>query len=344
MCHSQAEGGGRCEYADMLANVRRKALYKHRDRPSSYASRKAFDEVEAWKDEHKDIVKEHLPERQHFQVEGKTKPVPQSLLNMLTPSTRTPVVGLPEDEQQALTRQLCAERRQWEENMTEDEESALHGYTITAYDLFNRTLRRTGLKEFYAKYPHMKDRDNGSERTNQERTKRSAHVMDSAFKKTPPVEEPRKLYRYFRVPAGVTPVEYMERYFATGEGFKDHAFMSTSADPEFIMAHLRNKNGGKQNKKYVVMEILTKQGGSLQDSEETQVGHLQSMEKEVLLPRNMRFRVVGVRKSQRFEFAEDRMDLGDQYGIWEGCEKGERLNFPMVQLVDEQLITRTPAG
>jgi hypothetical protein len=343
MCHSKADGGGRCEYADTLANVRRKALYKHRDQPASIASRKAFDEVEAWKAAHKDIVAEHLPARHQFQVEGRTKPVPQSLLNMLTPSARTPITGLPEAEQQALTRKLCAERRQWEESMADREEGTLHNYTITSYDLFNRTLRRTGLKEFYAKYPHMKDRDDAAE-TNLERTKRKSQIMDSAFKKTPPVEEPRKLYRYFKVPSGVSPTEYVERYFTTGEGFKDHAFMSTSADPEFIMAHLRKKNGSRQNKNYVVMEILTKQGGSLQDSEETEVGHLQSMEKEVLLPRNMRFRVVGVRKSQQFEFADDRMDLGDQYGIWEECEKGKRLNFPLIQLVDEQLITHTPAG
>jgi hypothetical protein len=342
MCQSKAEGGARCEYADQLANVRRKALYKHRDLPVSQASRKAYDAVEKWKAENKDIVTEHLPEHQPFQVEGKTKPVPQSLLSQLTPSSRVPVTGLPEEEQKALTRKLYAEHKSWEESMTDQEEGALSGYTITTYDLTNRTLRRTGLKEFFAKYSHMKTQPDPGDETYQEMEKRRARTMDPAFKKAPAVDEPRRLYRYFKVPAGVSPTEYLQRYFTPGEGFKDRGFMSTTMDPEFIMAHLRKKNGGAQNKGYVVMEILTQQGGSLQTTEETEVGRIQSMEKEILLPRNMRFRIADVRRSQRFEFADDRMDLGDQYGLWEGCEKGERMNFPMVQLVDEELIRETP--
>lgn len=349
MCKSQAEGGGRCEYADMLANVRKKTRYKYRNEPYD-REREVAKAVNKWKEEHPELVREHLPERMPFNYTPKERPVPKELLAMLTPSSRVPVSGSSSNEERL---QAVIDRheafKQWEAKLTLDEERAVSHYTMSGFEMMNAMLRKKGFSD------RLKlDSSHGlSEEERQrvkERTKKSVEDLKSAFKKSTPMEEPRKLYRFFRVPAGVTPSEYIERYLQTGEGFSDPAFMSTTADPEFIMAHMHDRNKGTKNKGYVVMEILTKQGQSVQPHPYSRAGDVQSLENEVLLPPATKLRVAGINKVQRFEYGSDRRDLYNQYNMsrsdshfmfrnYGHHSEGDRLNFPMVQLIDEKLIT-----
>lgn len=348
MCKSKAEGGERCEYADMIANVRKKVRYQYRDKPF-HRERKVTDAVNAWKDAHPELVKAHLPEKMPFQYTPKERPVPKELLTMLTPSSRVPVTGAsdPETRLQSVIK-MHEEFKDWESRLELDEVRAVHSYTMSAFEKMNTFLRKKGfsqkLKEDYSyripedEFQRVKDR-----------TKEQIGALKSAFKKTAPQEEPRKLYRFFRVPAGVSSREYVERYLQTGEGFTDAAFMSTTSDPEFIMAHLHDRNKGTKNHAYVVMEILTKQGQSVQPHPYTSSGHVQSLENEVLLPAGTKLRVAGFNPVQRFEYGSDRRDLHGQYNITSDSyflfkeyghhSKGDRMNFPMIQLIDEKLIT-----
>ena len=343
MCQSSAEGGKRCEYADMLANVRRKARYKYRD--SHGTERQVTKALNKWKEEHPEIVREHLPETMPFQYKPKERPVPKALLNMLTPSSRTPVTGAstPEEREQQVAAMHKA-YKEWEDRLTTEEINSVSQYTMSSFGLINAVMRKSGFDDAINRYSTHRLGREEKDRI-RDRTKQTIRNLKAAFKKSTRTAEPRRLYRFFRVPAGVTPQEFVERYMLEGDGFCDGAFMSTTADPEFIMAHMHDRNKGTRNKGYVVMEILTKQGQSLQPHEATSSGHVQSLENEVLLPPNTKLRVVGVNKVQQFEYGSDRMDLYQHYNFgashsnrhfmfkqYGHHSQGDRLNFPMVKL------------
>lgn len=347
MCKSKAEGGGRCEYSDMLANVRKKARYKYRD--SSSKERKVTDAVNAWKDANPEIVKEHLPEKMPFQYTPKERPVSKELMDRLTSSSRVPVIGAKDaDARLQAVIDMHEEFTEWESRLDIDELRAVGAYTMTAFDKINTFLRKKGFLH-KLKEDHHGDLSEYAYENVRKRTEDQVNALKSAFKKVSPKDEPRKLYRFFRVPAGITPREYVDRYLKTGEGFSDPAFMSTTSDPEFIMAHMHDRNESTKNKGYVVMEILTKQGQSVQPQPYTRSGHVQSLENEVLLPAGTKLRVVGFNPIQRFEYGSDRKDLHGQYNMASDSyfmfknyghhSQGDRLNFPMVQVIDEKLIT-----
>ena len=349
MCHSKADGGKRCEYADMVANVRRKARYKHRNN-RILVEKKAEEAVQAWKEANPDIVRKHLPAKMPFQYRPVAPPpVPQELLNMLTPSSRASVSGCSSTEDyRTMVKTLFESNCEWQERLNDDEKKAVRQYSVNAYTTMNALLRKKGFNALMKIDYGAMGVDVDEMR---EQAQKRINDLKSAMKKSTLTEKPRKLYRFFRVPSGVTAVEYVERYMSTGEGFRDGAFMSTSADPEYVMAHIddRRKNGKADKNRYVVMEILTKQGQSLQNDEEPTPGDVQSLENEVLLPAGTKLRVVGFNKSQRFEYSRERRDLFDHYSEtgridYEFSTKGhhsqgDRLNIPMVQLIDEKLIT-----
>lgn len=339
MCKSKEEGGGRCEYADTIANVRRKAKYLHREK--YYPSQEAEKVVRAWKEENQEFVMAHLPETQPFQVPPNRKPIPEKLKSLLVKKSREEVMGLPKEERISLTTQLFEDNKKWAKTLTEDESDIMRRYAMTYYELVNSVLRRTGLAQLR--------KENRIFKGDLSEVKEKTALLDSAIAKAPKPNEPRKLFRYFQVPDGVTSEEYMRRYFKEGESFKDRGYMSTSVDPEFITALVDGEKEKKGN--FIVMEIITKQGASLQNEKVGRSGDIQSLENEILLPRNMKLRIAGVRKSQRFAFADDRQDLYSQFGgpdrylsdsgyqRWGKYKKDDKINLSIIQLVDEALIS-----
>jgi hypothetical protein len=108
------------------------------------------------------------------------------------------------------------------------------------------------------------------------------------------------------------------------------------------MAKLKKEN---KNKNFVVMEILTKQGASLQPNDYTSSGNIQSLEHEMILPRRMKLRIVKTKKSNPFVFGGDRPDLASKYyghySQLSECRKGDKVNLPVIQMIDEKLIAET---
>ena len=344
MCKAKADGGGRCEYADLIANVRRKARYKHRN--DYDANRKAEDAVREWQAANPDLVRAHLPTKMPFNYTPSTVPIPKSLLALLTPSSRVPVTGASSEEERKLQ---VAERHQeyvqWREKLTDDERNAIDNYKMTGFELMNATLRKKGVSRIIRQDYAFSSAE--QQAAVKDRASNRVKHLKRALRKTVSKNEVRKVYRFFRVPSGVTPTEYVERYLSKGKGFSDPAFLSTSADPEFLMAHIWDRNNGSKNHGYIVMEILTGQGQSLQGQPTTEAGIVQSLENEVLLPAGTKLRVAGFNPSQRFEFGVDRPDLSEHYGLFRPYAKGKnthvkgaRANYPLVQLIDERLLPK----
>lgn len=352
MCKRASEGK-RCEYADMITNVRKKARYKYRNEDDYSLESKVQKEVWDWQAANPKLVQEHLPEKMPFNVEPGQKPVPKSLLKLLTRGgPRTTVTGLSESERLEHTAAMAKEFEDWEEAMESEEHYAVHNYAGHGFEYVNAYLRKKGLPARAKEYRQPLD-------VFKETCRKRVEVLDSAFTKVPAPDEPRKVYRFFRVPSGITPEEFMEKYLQEGGGFQEKGYMSTTADPEFIMAHISDRLGKKKmdkkaNDAYVIMEILTKKGHSIQPREESRAGDVQSLEKEILIQRNAKFRIVGQRKEQKFEFASNRKDLSDHYDknmsrYYGGTnyhldgkfKEGEKMYFPLVQVIDEQLINET---
>jgi len=337
MCKSKSEGGGRCEYADALANVRHKVRSKLKGMPARQINRSVEAAVEKWKAANPDIVTAHLPKRQQFQIAPKSKPVPDEILNLFTASRTDPITGFSADQRDSHTQKLFEEYQKMESILPIHEDNSLRQYSMYAFKAVNSYLRKKGFKDL-DQYSNHSEED----------VREIIGDLDSVFKKAPLPNEPRKLFRFFEVPTGVTPGEYIDRYLQTGEGFQEKGFMSTTTDPEFVMAALHHENKGSKNRRYIVMEIISKQGISLQTKPTTRAGNIQSLEKEVLLPRNVKFRIAGIRKSQRFEFQDNRRDLNNHYHYdsrddrsyesFGHFKKGDRMNFPLIQMVDEKLI------
>ncbi len=345
MCQSKANGGQRCGYSDQITNVRKKAKYKYRDLAPSKQEKLVREAVTKWKNANKQVVLEHLPETRPFQIKPGRKPLPDSIKKMLTDKTTTPVTAGKQEEQEAVTKRMYDEHEEWVDTLEDEEDWGVSNYAMNGYIQINALLRRHGISAMTRENPELRDGEW------KEKTRTRISEIDSALKKASDLNkdrEPHRLYRFYKVPDGVTPAQFIEKYFQEGEGYTDQGYMSTSADPEFIMSSLHKKNKGKRNTNYVVMEILTKQGASLQQSAKGQTGNIQSLEKEYLLPRNMKFRIAGVRKQQVFEFGSARADLYSHHATnWHTgpipdyvniFQPGDKRRFPMIQLVDEKLI------
>lgn len=215
MCQSKEDGGKRCDYADQVANARRKARYKFRD--DYDMDRKAEKEVRTWKETNAALVVAHLPEVQPFQTSANKKPIPASLTALLTQKAREAVTGLPEQDRLEHTRNLYEAQEEWVKGLTNEQESAVRQYTMYFFEGVNAHLRRSGYSDWLKANPVLYS----EHAETLARVKRDIASLDIAIAKAPVPEEPRKLYRFFRVPAGVTPNEYMERYLKEGEAFKD---------------------------------------------------------------------------------------------------------------------------
>jgi hypothetical protein len=338
MCQTKAQGGKRCEYAETINVVRRRATRKHADeRYNRYAMIEK--DVAAWKAEHSELVTQHLPTTQPFQTKPSNTIIPDDIQAYLTP-VHEPITGLPAEQQAQHTTDLFQRRRAWLDTLEQDHKDAVRQYTQHFYEVLNRALRKNGLTALLKREPHYKNQNL------QARIKKITHDLDDAIRQAPQTEEPQKLYRYYKVPDGVNAKDYVKKYFTPGQDFKDPGYMSTTTDPEYIMAIAHQNDHSPKNNRYIVMEIITKQGVSLQSSNDSRSGDIQSLEREILLPRNMKLRIAAVKATKKFQFASTRQNLFGQerHSRWipenSFYQQGQHMNLTFVQLVDEKLTVK----
>lgn len=150
-------------------------------------------------------------------------------------------------------------------------------YSFTGSSEINRLLH--GITEHHGRLINVE--------INSKYIERLDRIIDTYGMKGPE----RKLYRYLTLDKNINIEEYIDNTFSKGE-YSDTGFMSTTQDVSMIAGYARKFS---KHKKFIVLEIDTNKGISLQRGEE-RIGDLLSFEKERLLPRDMKFSVEDITK------------------------------------------------
>lgn len=318
MCNT---GGPRCEYSGrwLLEKRRVQRTKKYKEAHSSEQERILWQCKNDFQKANSKEFKEHLPTREKWQT--KARPLPRRRAEALAktfPKPRT----ISSEEGTMLAERMNEEATGFREALSEEDAHSLNIYTMTAHSDINGYLRRgpKGIEESYM----------GEERL--DFIKSHAENLKRVVGDYPKASEDRVLYRHMLIPAGISPREFANKYFKVGERVRDSGFLSTTEDPAYIAGHAFSRRPSE----YVVMQILSKQGVSVQPSERERVGHLQSWEKERLLPAGANFRVVGVRR-ETLEIDLAREQMHQQFRSRTGyySDPIPPKNFTIVQLVDE---------
>lgn len=330
--------GKRCEYADALSNIRKKVRSRMKGAYQGDIDNEISRELGKFHRENPELVKAHLPARMGFQWNPPSWDVPEKAKALLG-DIKAPVKGV--ENQSHLYSSLSERNKAWKENMTPDEENAMMQYAMSSFESINPYLRRRGFADWAKKNGHLYRSEGGTQRYVEDIIKPRITAMDSAMEHAQTPAEPDKLYRFYRIPAGITPKEYITKYFQPGTGFKDKGFVSTSADPEYVAAHIMNREGSR-NKNYIVLEMVSDSGASLHNASEY-TGRVQDVEAEVLLPRNTGMRVMET-GTRTFGFAKKRADLERRFRLFGGSsidfDEENSIKLPVVRMIDESLIRR----
>lgn len=234
-----------------------------------------------------------------------------------------------------IAQDLIHDASQWRAQLDDDENNAVHWYQLFGHESVTPYLT------FGPDSPQWKEAQ-GSRLADDDRAERVAKkniaLLDSALAKAPRSDEPQILYRSFRVPGARhsdTPGELRDEYvksFEPGATISFPSYMSTSVDSDLM---IYNTNSGRRRPdEFIVFEILSNRGVSLHDEERH--SSLQSLEREMLLPRDSKMRVVKV--IPRTTYANSRPN-DFRYHHTSGFASsmagaGRRVQLTVVQLLD----------
>lgn len=240
-------------------------------------------------------------------------------------------ISSPNQEQiDEIVKNMYEENQTVKENVSADEYSALYAYAGNAYESINKTLR--GLVT-------EKDKQSLSKKTQYEQVEERIKSIDKVMDEYGNGEgkETKKLYRYYRLDKKQKPEKFIQENLKTGETLSEKGYMSTTEDIAFVLGHI-NRNKDKNN--YIIFEIATKKGVSLQDKEKEKPLFIQSLEKERLLPRDMKLQINYTGKEE-LTVDESRENIHRKFN-WD-VQKQEfqtidPQNLQVVRLIDEDLL------
>lgn len=200
---------------------------------------------------------------------------------------RKTIPTMNQEQAAKLTAEMYQEFADLQKQLTKDEQRALHFYSGNGAEKINNLLRETATEKEMSKI---------SKQTGYEIAKEITPILDNLMKEHDRGEnkEPKKLYRYIEIPENTNIDEYIQENFENTDEYTDKAFISTTEDPEHIAGFIHAYG---QKKKYVLLEIETNKGISLQDKPEEMSGRLTSFEKERLLPRDMKFSIESINET-----------------------------------------------
>lgn len=219
-----------------------------------------------------------------------------------------------EETVKSLLQEMAAENEKMMMQMSNREKNVLYSYRISGSDL-NKCLRNpTG----------------DSKKANGLDAMEQAKELDAIIEKFGnPTGKVRKLYRYIELDEDQDAAEYVRENFKS-TSYSDSAFMSTTEDLSFILGRAFQR----YDKNFVVLEVETADGISIQmDPEEVQ-GDIQSFEKERLLPRDLKFDV-GESFETVLKIDESREELLTYFAPYTG--EIEAKAFNVVRLRDSRL-------
>lgn len=182
--------------------------------------------------------------------------------------------GITEEENKVLTQRMIEEFKSMEAQLDLSEQNALSHYTFAGSSSMNRLL-------------HNEPRDYENTPEKIEQNWKDIKALDKIIEKFGNSGETRTLYRYLNLDKKTDLNEVLKKVFKENGTYTDTGFMSTTEDLSFIAAYAKKHS---RNRKFIVLEIETNKGISLQQQEE-RVGDLLTFEKERLLPRDMKFTV-----------------------------------------------------
>jgi hypothetical protein len=194
------------------------------------------------------------------------------------------------DVSQKVLEELHKEGLAWRANLTEDEEDEILRYQQTGYLVVNPYLRGQEVEEGYDRI-----------------AQKYIEHLDSALSKAPQSPVDRILYRSIYLPTaqrveGTTKKQqlndYLDDNFVPGETVEFPEYLSTSVDSDLVV-----RSDQKKRKKgfHAVLEIVSKSGAVLHKEGRRGSYGVQDDEKEILLPRGMKFKVVKVYRDVTFE-------------------------------------------
>lgn len=135
--------------------------------------------------------------------------------------------------------------------------------------------------------------------------------MDDCFKYEKTWVKPRLVYRAVSLEnehlTDQTVTEFVKSKHPIGSVIEDKAYMSVSADPDFMVYY--GSKARKHHKPYVVYEILSKKG--LPIAAKPTGDSLQNYEREILINRDTKFKVVNIQDSITFIHTHDKTRRDD---------------------------------
>lgn len=314
-------GGPRCDYSQLWLSRKRKLQRTPEYREASDYGRERLEREARWtfQKEQAPAFQKHLPKTAKWQTKATALPRRQAeaLMKKFTPPS-----VISQAEAEALTHKLAQEHDEVVGDYRSEEASVLGFYAMTGHESINSYLR-VGAKGLPQYEDYMEDME--------KLTQHRIAVMDALFEGHEKSFTPRQLYRHMLVEPGISPKAFAEKYFKVGERVSDAAYMSTTEDAAYIRGHAFKRRPSE----YLVMKILSRQGVSMKRDEKETVGDLQSWEKERLLPRGTKLRVVGIRNDE-YAIAEEREALHKQFGgiLW-ASDKIPPKRLVTVYLIDE---------
>lgn len=317
MCKLKADGG-RCRYADMISIIRR----KHRRRNPGIREDKLDKLVREDIAANPELAWHEAQRHNNAQWTPPKWSVPESLTKDMHP-----VGALPKST--PTVQELYDQNEVWMEALDKKERNAVVQYSMNGYIGINGVLR--GTKGWH----HSSLIQKSQLQQESQRMKEQAATIDAALEKAPATERNQPLYRYYKVPDGVPVDRYVEEILLPTGGHKDKGFLSTTANPLHALAAIYKRNDSLDLNGYVVMEIWTRRGASLQRDEEARPGDVQSQEQEVLLPRNMGLRFLESGK-MRHQFDEVPVELENRFN--NRSIIGRKLSVPLLRMIDEDLV------
>jgi hypothetical protein len=259
-------------------------------------------------------------------------------LEELLPKSRTVRRGMnaPGDERLEALNKASEEFEQL--SLTEEERNALAKYSFTGYKAVNSYLRDgvEGLrKQLFHEGSRIRDEEKRAKYVERELpnslsiAERDIALLDSAFEKVGRSRNPRLLFRSIHVKGVKNTSEldaFVEEKYSVGSVVEEKPYLSTSCDSDLMLHRSTRHPRGE----HLVFEIVSKSNGLLLHDHTVRTGgNVQSIEREVLLPRGLKFRVAGVTSATY----ESTYPEGTEFGFrFDSIPKKKRMK--VIQLVE----------
>lgn len=317
MCKLKSEGG-RCHYADIISVIRR----KHRRRNPGIREDRLAKLVREDIATNPELAWHEAQRHANAQWTPPKWSVPESLTKDMHP-----VGSLPKST--PTVQELYDQNEVWMNALNKKERNAIVQYSMNGYIEVNGVLR--GTKGWH----HSSLIQKAHLPQEKQRVQEQVTSIDTALEKASGTGRNQPLYRYYKVPDGVPVDRYVKEILLPAGGHKDKGFLSTTANPLHALAAIYKRNDSLDLNGYVVMEIWTQRGASLQRDDEARPGDVQSQEQEILLPRNTGLRFLESGR-MRHQFDEVPVELENRFN--NRSVIGRKLSVPLLRMIDEELV------